>query len=351
MPYQAEYIANCLKVFFSRLQDTQSRMIFQERLQYFLSSEIGHLMNLQKISDAFGTKWKTIHDLIHDPQLSGRECILYGAGYYSHMANKMLQGSKLNVVAYCDKNPLNSTIEGLPVILPEQLTRHMDKIILISSVVYRDEIYEALSDMGFPIEQIYSLGGFDEQYFGNDFLRPLPDEVYVDAGCYDGYTIKRFSKFCEGRYKKIYGLEPVAEHFDITCRCVEKLGLKDVKIINKAAWSEEAVLHLTLNGEGSNITSDGDSSIKATTIDAEVGDDAVSFIKMDVEGAELAALKGAERTIVKNKPRLAVCVYHRPEDILTIPAYIHNLVPEYKFYLRHHDCDQRYLETVLYAVV
>ncbi len=351
MPNQAEFIANSMKAVFSRLQDTQSRMIFQERLQYFLSGETCHLMNVLKISDMFETKWRTILDLIRDPLLSGRECILYGAGYYSRMAMEMLQGSTLKVIAYCDKSPSKRVKEGLPVLLPNQLSSHMDKIILISSVVYRDEIFDLLCDMGFPKEQVFSLGRFDEQYFGNDFLKPLPDEIYVDAGCYDGYTIKRFFKFCEGRYRKIYGFEPVAEHFGLTRKCVEDLSLDDVKIINKAVWSKDAVLRFALNGEGSNIANSGDSRIEATTVDEVVGDDAVTLIKMDVEGAELAALKGAAHTILRNKPRLAICVYHKPEDIVSIPVYIHSLVPEYKFYLRHHDCDQRYMETVLYAVI
>jgi hypothetical protein len=90
--------------------------------------------------------------------------------------------------------------------------------------------------------------------------------------------------------------------------------------------------------------------VKTAAIDDVVSDDAVTLIKMDVEGAELEALRGAEKTILKNKPRLAVCVYHKPQDILTIPLYMQSLAPEYRFYLRHHDFDHRFCETVLYAV-
>ena len=62
----------------------------------------------------------------------------------------------------------------------------------------------------------------------------------------------------------------------------------------------------------------------------------VSFIKMDIEGAELPALNGAEKIIQRHKPKLAVCVYHKREDLITIPQYIKSIVPEYKFYLRVH---------------
>ena len=75
----------------------------------------------------------------------------------------------------------------------------------------------------------------------------------------------------------------------------------------------------------------------------------VSYMKMDIEGSELRALHGAERQIRENHPKLAVCVYHKNEDILDIWNYLRELVPEYRFYLRHHTVVGT--ETVLYAVL
>lgn len=73
------------------------------------------------------------------------------------------------------------------------------------------------------------------------------------------------------------------------------------------------------------------------------------MIKMDVEGAELESLKGARETILRNRPKLAICIYHKPEDMTEIPLYIKSLVPEYKFFVRHHS--NYFAETVLYAIV
>ena len=70
---------------------------------------------------------------------------------------------------------------------------------------------------------------------------------------------------------------------------------------------------------------------------------------MDIEGAELDTLIGAEKTIKQNKPKLAVCIYHKIEDIITIPKYLHSIVPEYTFSVRQHS--NSLLETVLYAEV
>ena len=72
------------------------------------------------------------------------------------------------------------------------------------------------------------------------------------------------------------------------------------------------------------------------------------FIKMDIEGAELAALEGAQNCIREQHPKLIICVYHKPEDIIEIPAYILSLCPDYKLYLRHYSLG--HTETVLYAV-
>lgn len=77
-------------------------------------------------------------------------------------------------------------------------------------------------------------------------------------------------------------------------------------------------------------------------------EDKITFIKMDVEGAELESLKGAKRTIQRDYPKLAICIYHKPEDMVTIPTYIKKLVPEYKLYIRHHTYHTE--ETVLYAI-
>ncbi len=57
------------------------------------------------------------------------------------------------------------------------------------------------------------------------------------------------------------------------------------------------------------------------------------FIKMDIEGSEMEALRGAEKLIRSRKPSLAVCVYHKENDIVDIPLYLKSLVPEYKLYL------------------
>ena len=84
------------------------------------------------------------------------------------------------------------------------------------------------------------------------------------------------------------------------------------------------------------------------TIEHILGDVRPTFIKMDIEGSELRALKGAEQSIHKYRPKLAISIYHRPEDIFTLPDLLLSYHPDYKFYLRHYSLG--YFDTVLYAI-
>ncbi|RLB34963.1 MAG: hypothetical protein DRH12_17020 [Deltaproteobacteria bacterium] len=88
-------------------------------------------------------------------------------------------------------------------------------------------------------------------------------------------------------------------------------------------------------------------AIKTIKLDDFLRTKKVTLIKADIEGMELSMLKGAKRIISLWKPKLAICVYHYPNDLLDIIQYLQHLVPQYKFALRHHS--PRQLETVLYA--
>lgn len=105
---------------------------------------------------------------------------------------------------------------------------------------------------------------------------------------------------------------------------------------------------LTGQMENCAISEDGDTAIQVTSIDRSLKGKEVTFIKMDIEGSEMEALIGSGDTIKRYKPKLAICVYHRPGDIVDIPQKILELCPGYRLYLRHYSYVDT--ETVLYAV-
>jgi hypothetical protein len=92
----------------------------------------------------------------------------------------------------------------------------------------------------------------------------------------------------------------------------------------------------------------GGTSIEVETLEAIVGERVPTFIKMDVEGYELEALKGAEKLLREKRPKLAICVYHFQDHPWSVPLFIHSLSPRYKLYMRRH---REYLDDVVcYAV-
>ncbi|MBQ3397241.1 MAG: FkbM family methyltransferase [Synergistaceae bacterium] len=187
----------------------------------------------------------------------------------------------------------------------------------------------------------------DLQYL--EMFSPAENETIIDAGCFNGATALRFIKWGGEKVRRVYTFE-----FDPVniARCEKNLrGHEDiVKLVKKGTWDKDEVMYTNPNGSGgSSVYSEGSIEINLTSIDNVVKDDAVTFIELDVEGAELRTLKGARNTIIKHHPRLAISAYHKPEDIYELPEYILSLVPEYKFYMRHYS--SREWETVLYASV
>ena len=344
-----------IKAVFDRLQDDESRQIFTHRLAFFLDGNyercLTHLQDMFFAAEQKPENYTKSFLRLKDSFAGNDRIVLFGAGHYSQYIVYILTRYGLKADCFCDSDPLkqNTDIHGLPVISPETLFKEYDNdYILISSVDFKNEIRSFLLSKGIPEDRILfpypNLLG--RQYFIPEFA-PTENEVFIDAGCYNGITTLDFIDFCDGRYNKIFGFEPDPSNF---AKTVERLQeQKNIVLFNKGVWSNEAELSFeAINSEGSHFTRDGQTMILVTSIDKSVNEPA-TFIKMDVEGSELEALRGARETIRKNRPKLAICIYHKPEDVLTIPLYIREIVPEYRFYIRHHFLSL--LETVLYAII
>ena len=99
---------------------------------------------------------------------------------------------------------------------------------------------------------------------------------------------------------------------------------------------------------------DGDGTVRCDLVSIddvvrEEGLERVDCIKLDVEGAELDALRGAGDTIRRFRPRLVICLYHTPEDLMTLPLFVKSLVPDYRLEVAHASCG--FTDTILYAEV
>lgn len=186
------------------------------------------------------------------------------------------------------------------------------------------------------------------EYFIDEFFEREDKEVFIDGGGYDGDTIEEFVEWTKNKYNKIYTFEPQRDKAEIIRSKLWRYEGK-VELFEKGLYDSEMELSFCDGNEvlSGKIGEEGANS-KIQTIDIDsVVNEKVTFIKMDIEGAELKALKGAAKTIQKDKPKLAICIYHKPEDMWQIPRYIDSLVPEYKFYIRHFG--MRFAGTILFC--
>lgn len=183
-----------------------------------------------------------------------------------------------------------------------------------------------------------------EQYF-EPFLKLPPDAVFVDGGGYDAETTLEFIKN-RPDYTKVYYFEPAVASIKLS---KEKLrAYPKIEFYQKGLWSTEEILQFENNlGTSNRISEMGQVSIEATSIDKAINDK-IDFIKLDIEGAEVEALKGAQNTIKKYKPRIAVCVYHKQRDFIDIPRLLLTYNPDYKVYFRHYT--QGVVESVMFFI-
>jgi FkbM family methyltransferase len=190
-----------------------------------------------------------------------------------------------------------------------------------------------------------------ECYFPDRLFTLGEDDLVVDCGAFDGDSLRLFlSRFSlRGRY---LGFEPDPDSYQRLTRFVSTLP---AQIRHRVAIRQCAVASTTgkLQFEASGSVASGISVTGNTSVQASRLDDLLEFrrpylIKMDIEGAELDALTGARRTLVRDRPNLAIAAYHRASDLWTIPRLIKLLVPEYNLYLRRYaeDC----WELVCYAI-
>jgi len=205
--------------------------------------------------------------------------------------------------------------------------------------------------------------GYDLVYYSNshDVLYTYIDQQYekaeasiqiekgdyiIDAGAFSGGTALYFAHKA-GREGKVFAFEMVPENIELFNTNIKKNKDSDIapiELINKALEEKSGdKFFIYQKGPASLITKEKPENIECAVTTAISIDDFVEenniqkidVIKMDIEGAELGALKGAIKTINKFRPKLAICIYHKCDDFETIPKFIDSLDKDYKFYFKH----------------
>jgi len=211
---------------------------------------------------------------------------------------------------------------------------------------------------------------FDSYSTNRRFFSFSEKEVYVDGGAFTGDTIAQFVRVVGAKFKHIHSYEPSGEN-NRTIRSMLS-GLENsylwplrprITLHEKGLWDSDTTLLfnpsqvIDVGGNGAAINpasahiveagvvghiydkqqeSEISVRVPVTTIDATTDRDA-TFIKLEIEGSELQALNGARETIAKTRPKMAISIYHKPEDLETLLDFVVETGQDYKLGFRQHN--------------
>lgn len=321
---------------------------------------------------------------------------IYGAGFLGEWAARYLIDAGVRIDCFIDRDPAKAgtTIHGVPVHLPDSgaleearavficarhVIRDVETLIgernpgashisfdgyfvirnyeRLCSVRDRFLAWDARSAETFNALLIAMLTGSIESclrvmekdmYFGLPEFSGNFEEIFVDAGAFAGDSVERFIWENLGTFRHLYAFEPGDRQFRAMGkrmeRLVEEWAIDPARVTLEQAGlaaengemactftSDEPLRHgLAAEAEGA------EQSVPVYSLDAYLDGRPVSFIKADVEGWEVELLKGAEQTIRRYKPKMALCAYHYPSDLFEIAEMVHEMVPDCRFQLRQH---------------
>lgn len=189
-----------------------------------------------------------------------------------------------------------------------------------------------------------------EQYIPKDIQLSKGYSNFIYCGVSPGEIPQIFNQI--GKVEKLVCIDPDPKQFKLIAEYLEQnieQIAHQITALPCAVYSREAIERFThsYTSYGTRIIEAGESNIQSITIDHTLFGFNPTFISMDIEGAELKALKGAEKTIRSSIPDLGICVYHSPHHLWEIPLYLNSLGLGYRFYLRNYTSFLN--ETVLYA--
>lgn len=178
------------------------------------------------------------------------------------------------------------------------------------------------------ITRLFNCESIEDEAFEN-ILKLCDGDNFLDLGAYNGDTILDFANRVKN-YGAITGVEPDRKTFQKLIKNTQGLN---VKLINAAVSSKCGSTFFEQNSSRGSNLGKGE-PIDLITIDSL--NDKFDFIKFDVEGQELNAIIGGEKTIREQKPKMLISAYHRAEDYFSIPLKVLEINPNYKIFMRHY---------------
>ena len=345
------------KIIYDHLQDGISRKLFMAKLNMLITGEARYLTKLP-------AEYRNLNADIENFRKSllsedRKRTVIFGAGFNGTAIARQIYMESL--FAFIDNyrcGEIEVHAKKIPVYCLKDYVRRFGTgntkfVISVSDRATASSMYAQLMeeevDSGAVIIIPPEYRNNTSQYF--DLLTPDEHEVFVDCGCFDVSTAFHFVGWCGRKgYDRIWCFEPDKDSYR-TCEAL-CAGLRNCKVYPYGVSARSGTVSFESGRkEESRITMRAGrkmtDTIETVALDEFLHGERVTFIKMDIEGAELDALKGAVRIIKEQKPKLAISVYHKADDIIEIPKLIMEMRPDYKLYLRHYSMLAN--EMVLYA--
>ena len=263
----------------------------------------------------------------------------------SSMRNMLQKAVKLGFEAYLLDQIVLSYYRDKVMMVYDLLEDKKSKDIL-------EEVIKCRADGRYP--QVGFWNG-NSYFCWPEFTMKNTGKVFIDCGCYVGDTIEKYIWEKEGSFDRIIGFEPDETNNKAINYRIDRLSKEwnvegKISVINAGVGEETKRLSFMRHrdGLGSVFSEKGDRTEQIYALD-DFLKEKYDYLKADIESFEFLMLKGAEKTIKKWKPCLAICIYHNAVDLFDIPLLIKKIDSKYHFAVRHHS--NTFSETVLYAWV
>ena len=316
--------------------------------------------DITKVGSSFcGLKVVKPEDFLH-----GKDCpfVVLGTIYSSKVIDRLQQTEEAEKITVYDISALYEHAkyeQQKPFMTVHDDSYVWDNIDRLYDICPDAESHKIIDTMKFVYKNNYthfdvyrSIASKEEQYFTKQVLKFLGGKSVslIDAGAYHGEIISDIirHRIC---IKNLYLVEADADNFKTmkkTVSAANDIIGEGVHLVMKGLWDSVGDIYLEGDDKLCRIVDyPTNNRIAVTTID-EIVKGNIDFVKMDIEGAEMRALKGGLETIKHDRPALAIAIYHSPEDFVRIPLFLHEQLSHYKFSMLHHM--DEYCDTVLYGI-
>ena len=231
----------------------------------------------------------------------------------------------------------------------EHLCDHFSKVTLYGLLMYRltsDAEWHRRVSVGRVLKPF----GLDSYIFNQRYFDLSDSETYVDGGAYRGDTLDVFAQSVGNAFAKVHAFEPDERNFTYLQKFVDnRFGAAhpNVKCYQAGLWEKSGRLKFCSLDSGSGVGAsshfesyeDGESheGVPVVSLDDCLAEEAPpTLIKLEIEGSELGAIKGARQTIVHHRPKIALSAYHGARDLVTLLNFMLELDAGYTFGLAHH---------------